>query len=294
MSTCNLLQKLIDYATISNANIIDIDQVDGVLDIRIIDKQVDQHFTINPREQNDFIDNLMHFCSERRKQLINNTSFIYSSEIYKKENGIRYIINISKNNFRQIPINKIGFKDKELNLIEENIFIPDKINLLIGEAGSGLTTTLYSLLNYLNSPYKDIYSVEKHIEDELDGIHQILSTSYNKSIVSIFLREKPNFISLDTPEIILLKKSTDLVEQGIPVTISINANNITNAFVGLINNGINPKMLANYLNLVAFQHIKDGRRCFKLFKINTITKNTLRHPRLTRSLLKKTINQNLF
>ena len=56
--------------------------------------------------------------------------------------------------------------------MEEAIKIPNGMILVTGPTGSGKTTTLYSVLNQINSPEKKVITLEDPIEYHLPGISQ--------------------------------------------------------------------------------------------------------------------------
>ena len=51
--------------------------------------------------------------------------------------------------------------------------LPYGMILVCGPTGSGKTTTLYSMLNYINKPNKNIVTLEDPVEFALPGINQV-------------------------------------------------------------------------------------------------------------------------
>jgi len=95
------------------------------------------------------------------------------------------------------------FDLKEINLSKDNIESLQKavlykngLILLSGPTGSGKTTTLFSLLNYLNSGIVSIKTIEDPIEYTIDGITQIEVTKRLKfaDILRAVLRQDPDII----------------------------------------------------------------------------------------------------
>lgn len=71
-----------------------------------------------------------------------------------------------------VPLEKLGFSPYDLSLFKTVLEKPQGCILVCGPTGSGKTTTLYSALNYINTPSKNIMTLEDPIEYELSGIAQ--------------------------------------------------------------------------------------------------------------------------
>ncbi len=106
---------------------------------------------------------------------------------------------------------KLGLSEKNVKIYDELISNPYGLILVVGPTGSGKTTTLYSMLNQLNSVEKNILTIEDPVEYELDGINQS-QINYKAgldfaSALRAFLRQDPDIImvgeirDLDTAEI---------------------------------------------------------------------------------------------
>jgi len=70
-------------------------------------------------------------------------------------------------------IEEIGFFPDQLREVEELIRRPNGILFVTGPTGSGKTTTLYAALSRINSPDKNIVTIEDPVEYQLGGIAQI-------------------------------------------------------------------------------------------------------------------------
>jgi len=79
---------------------------------------------------------------------------------------------------------------------------PYGIIIVTGPTGSGKSTTLYSALNYLNDPHKNITTVEDPVEYRLEGINQIQVKSEINLDFALCLRS----ILRQDPDIILIGK----------------------------------------------------------------------------------------
>lgn len=124
--------------------------------------------------------------------------------------------------------------------------------LLTGPTGSGKTTTLYSVLQLLNTPEKNIVTIEDPVEYRLDGITQlqvrpVAGMTFASALRSI-LRQDPDIILVgeirdyETAEIAISAALT-----GHLVLSTLHTNDAAGAISRLINLGIAPFLVASAL-----------------------------------------------
>lgn len=70
-------------------------------------------------------------------------------------------------------IDNLGLSAQEFEVVKEVIQNPTGMVLVVGPTGSGKTTTLYSLINTLNSPERKIITLEDPVEYNIPGVVQI-------------------------------------------------------------------------------------------------------------------------
>jgi len=132
--------------------------------------------------------------------------------------------------------------------------------LLTGPTGSGKTTTLYSVLKLLNTPEKNIVTVEDPVEYQLDGITQvqvkpIVGRTFATALKSI-LRQDPDIIligeirDLETAEIAISAALT-----GHLVLSTLHTNDAAGAISRLINIGVPPFLVSSSLLGVVAQRL---------------------------------------
>ena len=95
-------------------------------------------------------------------------------------------------------LEKLGFSDNDLKIVERLISKPNGIIFITGPTGSGKTTTLYAFLSKLNTRDRKIITIEDPIEYELKGVTQIqvapdIGLDFAKGLRSI-LRHDPDVI----------------------------------------------------------------------------------------------------
>ncbi len=95
-------------------------------------------------------------------------------------------------------LENLGFSEKNLEKIKKMIAVPNGIILITGATGSGKSTTVYTMLQTLNTKDTNIITVEDPIEMNIEGINQVqvnseIGLTFGRVLRSI-LRQDPNII----------------------------------------------------------------------------------------------------
>ena len=126
---------------------------------------------------------------------------------------------------------------------------PNGIIFVTGPTGSGKTTTLYAALDELNTPEKNISTIEDPVEIKIDGITQSQVNSHIDLNFGLLLRS----ILRQDPDIILVgeirdletaKIATEAALTGHLVLSTLHTNNAIQAILRLMEIGIEPYMVA--------------------------------------------------
>lgn len=95
-------------------------------------------------------------------------------------------------------LSELNFSKSNLDMITEAIDKPHGIFFVTGPTGSGKSTTLFSMLKFLNRPGVNITTVEEPVEYKLDGINQVQVNPGAEldfaSAIKAFLRQDPDII----------------------------------------------------------------------------------------------------
>jgi general secretion pathway protein E len=146
----------------------------------------------------------------------------------------------------------IGFPADTLAAIRSIIERPHGILLVTGPTGSGKTTTLYACLSEINSPDKNILTVEDPVEYQLEGISQ---TQVNPKIDLTFASGLRSFLRHD-PDVIMVGEIRDRETAEIAITASltghlvfstVHTNDAAGAITRLVDMGIEPFLVASSL-----------------------------------------------
>jgi type IV pilus assembly protein PilB len=154
----------------------------------------------------------------------------------------------------------LGLSENQHLVFEQAIRAPQGMILVTGPTGSGKTVTLYSTLNQLNRPEKNISTVEDPIEIVLPGINQVeINPKIGLTFASVlrsFLRQDPDIImvgeirDLETAQIALKAAQT-----GHLVLATLHTNSAAESLTRLINMGVSAFNLSGSLSLVIAQRL---------------------------------------
>lgn len=155
---------------------------------------------------------------------------------------------------------ELGYNPYHIEIIERNLRKPFGLFLLTGPTGSGKTTTLYSILNILNSDTANITTLEDPIEYYMTGVNQ---SQINPEIGFTFahglraiLRQDPNIIMVgeirdnETVELVIHAGLT-----GHLVFSTLHTNDAWGAIPRLVDMKAEPFLLSSTLNIVMAQRL---------------------------------------
>ena len=157
-------------------------------------------------------------------------------------------------------VDSLGFEPDLLKTFKRILAQPYGIIIVTGPTGSGKSTTLYSSLNYLRDPKKNITTVEDPVEYRLAGINQVqvkqeIGLDFAACLRAI-LRQDPDIILIgeirdkETVEIAIKASLT-----GHLVLSTFHTNDAPSALSRLSYMGIERYLLASSLNLVIAQRL---------------------------------------
>lgn len=105
-------------------------------------------------------------------------------------------------------LDRLGLSDYERQVVDEIISKPTGLVLVVGPTGSGKTTTLYSMLNSLNSEERKIITIEDPVEYQFEGVTQIPAISKSASDTG-FAERLRAVLRLD-PDIVMVGEIRDM------------------------------------------------------------------------------------
>lgn len=168
----------------------------------------------------------------------------------------------------KLGLAELGFFTDDQQVFERLIGLPDGILLVTGPTGSGKTTTLYAVLNYINRPDRKIITVEDPVEYQMSGINQVqvheaVGLTFSMALRSM-LRQAPNVIMLG--EIRDLETATIAINASLTghlVFSTLHTNDAPSAVTRLIDIGAKPFLVASSTRAMMAQRLvrKICKRC---------------------------------
>ncbi len=193
--------------------------------------------------------------------------------------GEKIVMRILDPTSATLGVDKLGFEAEQKKLYMEAIHRPYGMVLVTGPTGSGKTVTLYTALNILNTPDRNISTAEDPVEINLAGINQVNINEKAKltfsSALRAFLRQDPDVImvgeirDLETAEIAVKAAQT-----GHMVISTLHTNDAPTTLSRLVNMGVAPFNIASAVNLIIAQRLA-RRLCTHCKKLVDIPKPAL-------------------
>jgi type IV pilus assembly protein PilB len=173
--------------------------------------------------------------------------------------GEKLVVRIFNVN-RITDLRTLGFRDVNLKRLRQVVVQKAGMILISGPTGSGKTTTLYSILNYLNDAKRNVVTIEDPVEYFFHGMNQVQvdnasAMTYDLALRSI-LRQDPDVIMIgeirdrQTSEMAFHAAMT-----GHLVLSSVHSNDSVGAILRLLDLGVPPVILAQGLNGVVSQRL---------------------------------------
>ncbi|MBP9027151.1 MAG: Flp pilus assembly complex ATPase component TadA [Phycisphaerae bacterium] len=174
--------------------------------------------------------------------------------------GEKIVLRILDKAHLNVSLEKLGVNPHQMAAFRRIFSKPHGIVLVTGPTGSGKTTTLYSVLDLLCSPERNIVTIEDPVEYQLDGISQI---QVNEAIGLTFARALRSILRQD-PDVIMVgeirdsetaRVSIQAALTGHLVLSTLHTNSAPGAFVRLADMGIERYLLASAFNGVVAQRL---------------------------------------
>ncbi|MFW5888660.1 MAG: GspE/PulE family protein [Patescibacteria group bacterium] len=175
-------------------------------------------------------------------------------------NGEKIVIRLLNESAQMMNLSQLGIQKKELEKVKRNIKKPYGEILVTGPTGSGKTTTLYTILNILNSPKINISTIEDPIEYHISRINQ---SQINNKVGFTFaqglralLRQDPDIIMVgeirdkETAEI-----ATHASMTGHLILSTLHTNDTVSTISRMNNLGIPSFLIANNINIIIAQRL---------------------------------------
>jgi type II secretory ATPase GspE/PulE/Tfp pilus assembly ATPase PilB-like protein len=124
-------------------------------------------------------------------------------------NGVDVVMRLFNMDQSMYTLDRLGLSQGERAIVDDIIAKPSGLVMVVGPTGSGKTTTLYSMLNTLNSEERKIITIEDPVEYQFEGIAQIPVHSTESGNDGSFADKLRAVLRLD-PDIVMVGEIRDL------------------------------------------------------------------------------------
>jgi type IV pilus assembly protein PilB len=274
-----LVNKIIRDAVLKRASDIHIEPFEKILRVRLrIDGVLQVYADLPQRLKTGVVSRIKLMCnpnldiSERRKPQDGRIQLKLRDDEGKERMidfrvsvvptvfGEKVVMRILDKSGLSLDLRVLGFEEDDLDRFLKAIHSPYGIILVTGPTGSGKTTTLYSALSTLNTPDRQIITIEDPVEYNIEGINQV---QVNREVgldfanaLRAFLRQSPDVILVgeirdsETAEIAIRAALT-----GHLVFSTIHTNDAPTTIDRLVDLGIQPYLIASSVILIQAQRL---------------------------------------
>lgn len=174
--------------------------------------------------------------------------------------GNKVVMRILDKSALSFGLEHLGFLPETLTAFKAAVVKPFGMILITGPTGSGKSTTLYSILSQLNTPEKNIITIEDPIEYQVQGITQI----HAKPEVGLDFANGLRAILRQSPDVVMVGEIRDSETADIAIKASLtgqlvlstlHTNDAAGAMTRLVDMGVEPFLISSSVILVAAQRL---------------------------------------
>jgi general secretion pathway protein E len=174
--------------------------------------------------------------------------------------GERLVLRLLNKSRALLELSQFGISPENYTIINKLIRLNNGIVLVTGPTGSGKTTTLYAALSIINSPDKNIITIEDPVEYKLKGIGQI---QVNRKVGVTFARGLRSIVRQD-PDVILVGEIRDLETSQVAIQSALtghlvfstlHTNDAPSAVTRLVDLGVEPYLISSSVKAVIAQRL---------------------------------------
>lgn len=176
------------------------------------------------------------------------------------QNGERIVMRVLEKTNTVLELEKLGFHGKILQGLKDLSTRKNGVLYVTGPTGHGKSTTLFAILDRMNSPDKMIITVEDPVEYELQGISQIqvnskIDLTFARALRSI-LRQNPDVVMVgETRDKETAEMAINASLTGHFVLSTLHTNDACSAPTRLIDMGVQPFLISSSLVGVLAQRL---------------------------------------
>ena len=174
--------------------------------------------------------------------------------------GEKIVMRILDSSSAMLGIDVLGYEEDQKKLYMDALGQPQGMILVTGPTGSGKTVSLYTGLNILNQPERNISTAEDPVEINLEGVNQVQINPKAEmtfaNALRAFLRQDPDVVmvgeirDLETAEI-----SIKAAQTGHLVLSTLHTNSAPETITRLLNMGVPAYNVASSISLIIAQRL---------------------------------------
>jgi len=294
-NTTQILELILEGAVSLNASDIHLEPQEKDLRVRFRIDGVLQEVARLPRETHKNLLSRVKFMAKmglninntpqdgRFSQVVNGRHFDFRCATLPLVNGENIVIRLLEQEAQFYTLTQLGFRKDMAEKLAGVIKRPQGMILNVGPTGSGKTTTLYSILNELNTPGVKIITLEDPIEYKIEGIAQ---SQIDPTRGFGFAEALKGSLRSD-PDIIMVGEIRDTETANIALQAALtghlvlstfHANNAPSTLIRLVEIGVHPYLLSGSINVILAQRLarKICTQCREQYKIDKMMLNYLR------------------
>lgn len=267
-----VVTHILDFSVRSRASDIHIEPLERVTRVRYrIDGILQEKLTI-PRELHDSLVSRIKILSGMKideKRIPQDGRFNFKNQQQEVDLrvstlptslGEKVVMRLLKKTGGVPDLQQLGLRGRARKNLEDAILRPHGIIVICGPTGSGKTTTLYSIIQRLNTPKVNIMTLEDPVEYKVAGVNQVqvnpnVGLTFASGLRS-FLRQDPNIILVG--EIRDSETATLAVQASLTghlVFSTLHTTNAAGALPRLLDMGSEPFLLSSSITAIVAQRV---------------------------------------
>jgi type IV pilus assembly protein PilB len=290
-----LTNTIIRQAVVAKASDVFIEPVDNALRIRYrvdgVLREIDRmskalHFPIVSRlkvvSNLDISEHRLPQDGRFRLMLEGGREVDFRVNVLPTAHGEKIVLRVLDKGQEHVNIDNLGIEPEPLRQIKECAVRPHGMVLACGPTGSGKTTTLYSILKFIDSSEKNIVTVEDPVEYQMKGLNQVnirfeVGLTFTSTLRSV-LRQDPDVIMIgEIRDSETLDIAVKAALTGHMVLSSLHTTTAAGSVVRMINMGIQPFLVCASVNCFMAQRLlrKICPKCKEEIRISETLYNKL-------------------
>ena len=174
--------------------------------------------------------------------------------------GGKAVLRVLEQQSVMLGLEYLGFLPEDITAFQDVIKRPYGMVLVTGPTGAGKSTTLYSLLAQLNTPARNVITIEDPVEYQVEGVTQVqvhpdIGLTFASGLRSI-LRQNPDVVMIgeirdsETADIAMKASLT-----GHLVLSTLHTNDAASSVTRLVDMGVEPFLVASSVTLIEAQRL---------------------------------------